>query len=111
MHLEKMSDKIKTVTLWEPREDVDGGGRMDRGMGVYYLSRETAGEISQKNWGGTPNERTALEVGGKLYLLELTKPIKIADDPAVLAKQELRKKTLAKLSPEEKEALGLKEKE
>lgn len=86
------------VTIWEA---TSSDGYTERNTGRYYEDKSHAGMVAQKSW-GSPRERTAIEVGGSLYLVESKKPVVFADDLA-----DLKAEALKKLTPEEKAVLGL----
>lgn len=90
----------KIIIVYEARGS--DGDRREWSKGIYK-NKATAGEVSQKNW-GTPIERSAIEVGGNIYLLSSPNPIQFEEE-----KIDHRSKGLAKLTDEEKKALGLKD--
>lgn len=86
------------VTIWEA---TSSDGYTERDTGRYYADKNHAGMVAQKSW-GSARERTAIDVGGSLYLVESKVPVVFADDL-----KDLKETALKKLSPEEKAVLGL----
>ncbi len=66
---EIMEPKFVTVHLARGSD----GDRREWDIG-YYKNATTAGKVSEENW-GTPREKLAIEVGGKLYPIESKHPI------------------------------------
>jgi hypothetical protein len=89
-------------------------GGDDRGQGqtlVGYHSDEPQAEESIKGKGyfggdGSVRKKTAIVVEGKCYILESITPIDL-DQEDSRHQAEIRSKALAKLSPVERDALGL----
>ncbi len=103
--------KYEIIPIWKAHGD---GGERSRGPVVgYALTEAEANRLADGRgwWGGNggTSEGHAIKIGKELFALESNEPIqlkKVAED--LRAKdEELRKKTLASLTKEQKRVLGL----
>lgn len=83
---------------------MSSNGYRDSPMGIYRDSAK-AGEVTKNNWGSEPRDRYAIESGGKFYLLESYHPIDFKDDE--VDRKKIKKAALKKLTPLERQVLGL----
>jgi hypothetical protein len=94
--------------VYAPRGD---GGEHGLGPAMGYYSTIVQAETKAKNsgwWGGYGGVSThfAVMINGEVFLLAQADPIDL-DNVRQLADEELRAKTLAQLTPDQKRVLGL----
>lgn len=107
-----MAKHYQVVTLFEPNFTSDGVRRS--GDGEFFTNEQEANAVAVSKWGGHASRaehHKALRVpGGWYYLLSNVDPVTVHGTWQHKAKlqEERRKSALAKLTPEEIEALGIK---
>jgi len=98
---------IPVKVVWQ----LDIDGRRQSRVGVFThknLSAAIAAASNKGAWGGEGEiaDGQAVEVDGKFYLLENIPPVDL-DGQASALKEKLKQQALAKLTLQEREALGL----
>lgn len=103
-----MTTQAKIIKVYAYHGD---GGEMGYGPLLGYTT-EKADAVSAtrgKGWYGSDahiSELNAIQVGDEVYLLSSVTPIRLDGDKKL--DEELRAKTIAGLTPQQKRALGLK---
>lgn len=97
--------EIEQITVWQAHGD--GGDRCVGPVIAYCRSRELAARAAKgKGWYGGNGEvtsRQALRIDGEVWLLHYHEPIKLDVDRDA----DLRERTIAAMSAEQRRVLGL----
>jgi hypothetical protein len=108
-----MNDLVgpKFVKLYKVSTTADEYGRYGATIGYFTFAHEAEVTAERHGYYGGPgqvDEKTALVIAGQFFILESPDPVEVNVN-FIKSREDLKKAALAKLSPAEKAALGLKE--